>query len=197
MSSDFAASFPLCPARVHEAFGPAALAFAAIAVAQARGDVFWIREGWRSGALNPVGLSDFLDPASLLVAEVRDQSEGLAVMEEALRDGASRIVVAELSQPLGLTPGRRLQLAAKAGRSIGLCLIGEGMGSNAAETRWRCTPVFDAAATPADSTLHRWELIKNKSGTSGAWHVRWDRAARRLNLVSPVAERPGSAAAHG
>ena len=85
-----------------------------------------------------------------------------------------------------------MQLAAQAGHTTGLCLIPEGMGSNAAETRWHCSPVFDPTGGAADSTLQCWELIKNKSGTLGAWHVRWDAAARRLYVVSPAGERPGS-----
>lgn len=193
MQTDFFASFPLRSARVHEASGPGAWSFAAIAAAQTGGSVLWVREAWQPEAINPVGLGAFIDPARLLVAQTRDQTEGLAVMEEALRDGALPFVVIVLHQPLGLTPGRRLQLAAKAGGSTGLCLIPQGMGSNAAETRWQCTPVFD----PDDSTLLHWALKKNKSGTLGSWHVRWDAASRRLHVVSPAGERPGSAGASG
>lgn len=193
MSADLFDSFPLKASRVHEASGPAATAFAAVAAARLQGPVLWIREGWRTEILNPVAVAPFFDPARLLAAEVRDQTEGLAVAEEALRDGAVPFVVAELGQPLGLTPGRRLQLAAKAGKATGLCLIAEGAGSNAAETRWHCTPLCDDAEEGADdSTLQCWRLTKNKSGTSGAWHVRWDPASRRLRVVSPAVERPGS-----
>ena len=106
--------------------------------------------------------------------------------EEALRSGAVALVIVSLTKPLGLTEGRRLQLAAKEGKSIALALIPEGMGSNAAETRWRCIPHFDADDRAGDSTLQRWELIKNKSGTLGVWYVRWDRASRRLAMVSPA-----------
>ncbi|MFO7921380.1 MAG: hypothetical protein R6U99_11335 [Nioella sp.] len=187
MRSDFTSCFPLRKARVHEACGAGATGFAAIMAAQITGPVLWLREGWRAEMLNPVGLAAFLDPARVLVAQVKDQTEGLAVMEEALRDGAVPLVVIELGQPLDLTPGRRLQLAAKAGRTTGLCLIPEGMGSNAAETRWRCTPVLDAEGR-GDSTPQHWEIIKNKAGTLGAWHVRWDWAARRLDVVSPAGE---------
>jgi protein ImuA len=56
------------------------------------------------------------------------------------------------------------------------------MGSNAAETRWRCIPLFD----PEDSTLQSWELIKNKSGTIGAWTILWDAQAHRVIVVSEV-----------
>lgn len=172
--------FPLRTTRVHEACGPGASSFAAVCCVGVNG-VLWVREAWQSDVLNPVGLSAFFDPARLLMARTKDQTDSLAVAEEALRDGALPLVVVEITRPLDLREGRRLQLAAKAGNTTGLCLIPEGMGSNAAETRWHCAPVFD----PADSTLMRWQLIKNKSGTLGDWHVRWDAAAHRLDVVSP------------
>lgn len=150
-------------------------------------DLLWVREGWRSEQLNPLGFGGF-DPARLIMAETRNQTETLAVAEEALRDGVIAMVVLEITAPLSLTAGRRLQLAAKAGGATGVCLIPEGMGSNAAETRWRVAPVFD----PDDSTLQLWELIKNKSGTLGAWHVRWNAEARRVAVVSPAGNRPGA-----
>ena len=96
-----------------------------------------------------------------------------------------RLVIAEPQPPLSLTAGRRLQLAAEAGGTTGLMLIRDGQGSNAAETRWRCDPV---AAGP-DSTLHRWSLIKNKSGTIGFWTVDWNGATAAVHLVSPAGKR--------
>ncbi|WP_420344334.1 ImuA family protein [Paenirhodobacter sp.] len=180
-------AFPLRPARVHEACGPLAPSFAAAAGAQT-GHVLWLRESWRNEQINPLALSAYLDPAQILLITTRDQNETLAVAEEGLRDEISGLVVLELTAPIGLTVGRRLQLAAQAGKTTGLCLISEGMGSPAAETRWRCSAVRDAGATPRDSTLQCWELIKNKSGTIGSWHVRWSHSARRLSVVSPAGD---------
>lgn len=193
MESAFVSSFPLRTTRTHEACGPGASAFAAIAGARAGGMVLWVRESWQTEQLAPTGLSHFLDPARLLVAQAPSQIDALAVAEEALRDGSVALVVVELHEPIGLTPGRRLQLAAQAGHSTGLCLIPESMGSNAAETRWHCAPVYDEQGE--DSTLMRWKLIKNKSGTLGAWDVRWAHTAHRLDVVSPVGERPGNPSA--
>lgn len=187
---------PLRPARVHEACGPGAPGFAAVACAQSKGHLLWLRGYRQAGMLDPVGLSSICDPARVLVARTKDQSDMLAVAEEALRDGAVTLVVIEIDRPLDLREGRRLQLAANAGQATGLCLIPDGAGSPACETRWHCTPVLDLKGR-ADSTLMQWEIIKNKSGTLGVWHVRWDAAAHRLDVVSPVAQRPGSAAAPG
>ncbi|WP_178390791.1 hypothetical protein [Rhodovulum sulfidophilum] len=60
--------------------------------------------------------------------------------EEARRSGTVPLVVTELTKPLGLTPGRRLQLAARDGNATALSIIAEGAGSNAAETRWGNPP---------------------------------------------------------
>jgi len=130
-----------------------------------------------------------MDPQKLLLSKVKNQADGLAVAEEALRSGAVCLVVIELYQPLSFTAGRRLQLAAQAGPTTGLCIIPEGQGNNAAETRWRCSPVFDPVPIIAsqDSTLQRWEITKNKSGTLGTWDVSWDAQTRRINVVSKAA----------
>lgn len=180
-------AYPLLSGRVHEVCGPSAVSFVLWYAHQTDADLLWVRERWQNEILNPQGFDGF-DAARLLIAATGDQTDTLAVAEEALRDGSVALVVLEITTPLSLTAGRRLQLAAKAGGTTGLCLIPEGMGSNAAETRWHCAPVFD----PDDSTLQYWQLIKNKSGTVGAWHVRWDAEARRVAVVPPARKRPGS-----
>lgn len=180
-------AFPLRQTRVHEACGPSAIGLAAVAAAQV-GGALWVRPGWLPATVNPQAITNYIDPSRLLFARVRNQTEALAVAEEGLRDGALPLIIIELTAPISLTAGRRLQLAAQAGRVTGLCLISEGMGSPAAETRWRCTPVPDPENLSEDSTLQRWELIKNKSGTLGVWHVRWSRSAGRLIVVSSAGE---------
>ena len=189
MSIHLPSFFPLRTGRVHEVCGPASTGFAAIAAAG--GASLWIREAWLPEALNPLGLAPFLDPAQVLLARPKDQTDALAVAEEALKDGALPFVVLEITRPLDLREGRRLQLAARAGQTTGLCIIPEGMGSNAAETRWRAAPIYDPEQE--DSTLMRWEITKNKSGTIGAWNVCWNTQTHRLHVVPPVGERPGSA----
>ena len=188
MHATFSSTFPLRPARVHEVYGAGAIAFAAIV---ATGACPWIRESWHADTLAPQGLLPFCDPTQFLLARPKDQTDALAVAEEALKGGALPFVILEITHPLNFREGRRLQLAAKAGETTGLCLIPEGMGSNAAETRWRATPVFDAQnhhAAREDSTLMRWEIKKNKSGTIGVWNVRWNSKTRRVHVVSPSGE---------
>jgi protein ImuA len=178
--------FPPSTSRTHEVCGAGAYVFAFALAAQLTGHTMWIRENWDRTQINPTGFADFVEPAALTVCHTGNHSETLAAAEEALRSGAVSLVVMSLNNPLSLTEGRRLQLAARDGKSTGLAIISDGMGSNAAETRWRCTPVFDPHKTATDSTLQHWDLIKNKSGTDGAWYVRWDTASRRVTVVSPA-----------
>ena len=163
----------------------------------------WLMEDWRADQLNPVGLARFCDPGQLLMARMSDHKAMLACAEEALRSGAVSVVVAEVGKSLSFTAGRRLQLAAEEGGATGLLLIGEDMGNNAAESRWHCSPLFrqsgpgTAGFSSPDSTLQRWQLIKNKSGTIGYWDIIWDAEARRVIVVSEAGERPHFAAAAG
>lgn len=189
MTNDFAKCFPLRTGRTHEVCGPSTLPFvfalAGQTGAQTGSSIMWVHEDWQSEQINPTGFSSYIDPQNLLVAKAKNQTDVLAASEEALRSGAVGLVVMELSKPIGLTQGRRLQLAATAGKSTGLCIIPEGTGSNATETRWRCSSLFDAQ----DSTLQRWEIIKNKSGTLKTWDVKWDAQTRRVIVVSEAAQR--------
>ncbi|HEX9858661.1 MAG TPA: hypothetical protein VGA75_09915 [Paracoccaceae bacterium] len=171
--------------RVHEAEGRGRRAFALFQAARTPGTLIWILPshvpelpmlrglppgvGERLHLLRPVGETDLL-----------------WCIEEALRAAPVSLVIAEPSSPLSLTAGRRLQLAAEAGRTTGLMLIRGDAGSNAAETRWHCQPL---PSTAADSTLHRWALIKNKRGTLGSWVVNWNGASAAVHMVSEARQR--------
>lgn len=188
-------NFPLRTDRTHEVCGPSAPSFAVALGGYLAGTVLWICESWQRDHINPTGFAPHMDPQNLLFTKVKDQADGLAVAEEALRSGTVRLVVIELHQPFSFTAGRRLQLAAQTGAATGLCIIPEGQGNNAAGTRWCCSPVFDPAPIPdpQDSTLQRWEIIKNKSGTFATWDVTWDAQTRRIIVVSKTAQRTGYA----
>lgn len=184
MSADFSTCYPLRRGRAHEVCGPGATFFAVTCCNFTDKPVLWISAAWRRDGLNPLGLARYCDPGQLLLARAKAQIDLLAVSEEALRSEAVGLVITEIFEPLTLTHGRRLQLAAEAGRCTGLIITPEGMGSNAAETRWHCT-----ALPEGDSTLQRWSLTKNKSGTLTKWVTRWDAASRRIIVVSEARER--------
>jgi len=179
--------------RAHEATGPARRVFAALAAGRLSGPVLWVlRQGSHEG-LHPQGLAPFFDPARLVIARPRRAEDALWTAEEALRSGACPLVVAELDEAPALTPARRLNLAAEAGRASGagrmkgaplmLVLFARGAGSGAAETRWRAEQA-PGWATGGDGGgsgggsgggggAPRWRLerIKDKAGTPAAWEI--------------------------
>ena len=177
--------FDLRARRVHEAEGRGRRAFALFQAVRHTGPLVWILPahvpelpmlrglprgvGERLHVFRPIGETDLL-----------------WCIEEALRAAPVSLVIAEPEKPLSLTAGRRLQLAAEAGRTTGIMLIRGDAGSNATETRWNCEPI---ASTAADSTLHQWALIKNKQRTTGSWALNWNGASAALDLVSEARER--------
>jgi protein ImuA len=171
--------------RVHEAEGRGRRAFALFQAVRHPGPLVWIipahaRElpmlrglpqgvGERLHILRPLGETDLL-----------------WCVEETLRNPAVALVIAEPSNPMSLTVGRRFQLAAEAGRSTGLMLIQQDAGSNATQSRWLCEPL---PATAADSTLHHWSLTKNKKGTINGWIIDWNGATAAFHMVSEARQR--------
>lgn len=175
----------LMGARVHEAQGRGRRAFALFQAARHPGKVVWIQPDHAPQMLLPMGLPEGL-PARLILLRPKGETDLLWSLEETLRAAPVALVIAEPEKPLSLTAGRRLQLAAEAGRTTGLVLVRDGQGSHAAETRWLCEP---RAGMAADSTLHEWCLIKNKKGTIGRWVVNWNGASAAVHMVSATGER--------
>jgi protein ImuA len=159
----------LATGRVHEATGSGRRIFALALAARIAGPVLWAQDASARDALYGPGIARFFDPARLIVALPVGRLQILQVVEEALRSGAAPLVIAEVDAAPDLTESRRLQLAAGTGCGRGLILVPENrLCTNAAETRWRCTP-----RSGATETLQDWQIIKNKRGRLGSWHVRW------------------------
>lgn len=178
--------------RAHEVSGPARRTFAAMAAGRMTGPVLWAL-GRGAGAtgrmrLHPEGLWPFLDPARVVFARCpRSGVDALWAAEEALRSGAVPLVVVEPPRPPGLTPVRRLQLAAEAGgrapcaRRPPLCLIltPEGGSAAAVESRWRAEPApgwalgGPGAAGGVGQGPPRWRLAlaRDKAGPPGLWEA--------------------------
>ena len=139
--------------RVHEFCGSARHVLAALLMQAGpapTSPVLWIAPKWRSESLHPEGLAAFTDPGRMIFAEARQRQDLLWTMEEALRSGAVPLVIADLTEAPGLTPVRRLHLAAEAGMArqpetrapLGILLTpGEG-GAAGIESRWHmsCHP---------------------------------------------------------
>jgi len=147
---------------LHEVIGAeedaAAAGFCAVLLGRlsAGRPVLWCEAaGGRDGALYAPGLPAFgLDPARLVRLLARRDSEILWAMEEGLRSGALAAVLGAVDA-VPRAAGRRLQLAAEAGGSIGLLLRRPGTreASGAlAVTRWR---VVAAPAHPQSRQGYR------------------------------------------
>lgn len=177
--------FALAPSRVHEAEGPGRRSFALFQAARHAGALIWIIPGHAPHMPMLRGLPEGVGQRLHLIRPA-NETDLLWAAEECLRSEGVGLVIAEPEKPLSLIAGRRLQLAAEAGRTTGLMLIREGQGSNAAETRWHCAPI---AAARRDSTPHQWSINKNKKGTLGTWTVHWNGETAAVHPVSAAGER--------
>lgn len=139
-------STALVPRHVHEVQGASRRAFAARVAADLIGPVLWIAPGHGDAdgrRLNPNGLSAFFDPARVVLVLCPDVKTILQAGEDALRSGSVPLVVLDLPVRPGLTPGRRLNLAAETGKSTGLMLVPETRSG--AMTAWTVRRVIPCA----------------------------------------------------
>jgi protein ImuA len=192
-SADLPDPFALRAKRVHEAEGRGRRAFAWFQAARHQGPLVWIVPAHAPEMPMLRGLPQGVAERLHLLRPV-GETDLLWCVEETLRAAPIAFVIAEPAQHLSLTAGRRFQLAAEAGRTTGLMLVQTGAGSNATQTRWTCEP---AASPHPDSTLHRWQLTKNKEGTFGDWTVNWHGAAAAFDMVSTAGQRHQPATAPG
>ncbi len=161
----------LALARVHEACGPARRTLALWLAGRMRGPVLWIAPAWQAGALNPDGIADFADPGRFLFVTPRRAPDLLWCTEEALRAGAVPLVVADLPGVPGLTPVRRMQLAAEAGAKVGVAPLGllltpDPDGTRGVESRWHMAPDHQ-------DHIRRWRLQRRRARSQPphAWRV--------------------------
>ncbi|MFM2390984.1 MAG: hypothetical protein RLZZ437_2539 [Pseudomonadota bacterium] len=150
----FIGPLALARGRVHEFCGPSRRALAAMLMAQTTGPVIWALPAWQAERIYPCGLESFADPRRVIWALCRQPLDLLWSAEEVLRSGAAPLMVVECLSPPGLTPVRRLHLAAEAGTELAghrggagggvapmavLLTPGDG-GAAGVETRWQMAP---------------------------------------------------------
>jgi protein ImuA len=185
----------LARGRAHEIAGPARRAMALLLAARMTGAALWLSPAWTGERLAGDGVAEFLDPGRLVFGVACGASQLLWAAEEALRWGATPLVVAELPEPPGLTPVRRLHLAAEAGAARGagaplmlLLTPGDG-GAPGVETRWRIDP---APGWAADGRP-RWRIarLRSRMAPPAAWEMRRT-AGRRIEIELLAPERPPS-----
>jgi len=168
----------LARSRVHEVTGRAADGFILSVLGSAKGNVIWTGRQGRIASLCPLAMNRFFDPARLITCGCISRKEILWSTEQALRSRGAGFVVSEMRQGPNLRESRRLQLAAEAGRTVGLILIERGAQSSAAQTRWHCEP--------AEGEQWSWQLIKNKAGRRGTWQVKWKERGDEKGYVHMV-----------
>ncbi|MEM1386171.1 MAG: hypothetical protein AAF748_02650 [Pseudomonadota bacterium] len=160
--------------RAHEICGNARRLLAALIAAAVEGPVFWIAPSWSTDRLNPEALVPLFDPGRLIFVEPKRAEDLLWCLEEVLRSGAVPLAVADLPEPPGLTPVRRLHLAAETGAGeapggpLALLLTpGEG-GAPGVETRWQISSAHRASGPPCWA-LHR---LRARHAKEQSWRLR-------------------------
>lgn len=138
-----------------------------------------------------------LTPGRLLLAEVATAADALWVLEEGLASGSLALAIGLIDE-IGLTPARRLSLAAAAKRTP--CLLVTGARSapaGATATRWRTGPApgadhpLDAAAPGAirfEVALERCRRAP-QAATMAPVSLEWCDEAYRFRLAAGVADR--------
>ena len=164
----------LVRARAHEASGPSRHLFALLVGGMTEGPVLWLRPTWSRDVIFGDGARAFLDPGRIVFGAARTANEILWAAEEALRTGLMPLVVIELAEPPGLTPVRRLHLAAEEGAGRGAAplplILTPGRGGAAGvETRWH----LEAAPGLARDGVARWRLsrLRARSAPEASWEM--------------------------
>ncbi len=173
-------------ARVHEACGNARRFLAVLIAARLKGPVYWIAPAWQAERLNPDGLMRLMDPGRITFLDPVRAEDLLWCMEECLRSGAVPLVVADLPAPPGLTPVRRLHLAAETGaaetglRPLGLLLTPGQGGAQGIETRWHIAGDHCPGGDPG----WRLDRLRARTAPQHSWRVVPDGRGFRLQACA-------------
>jgi len=162
----------LARARAHEFCGPARRTLALIVARATEGPVFWVHPAWNHDRLHAKGILQFINPGRITFVAPKRPEDLLWCTEEILRAGCVPLVVCELPGIPGLTPVRRLHLAAEtAARErkmspLGLLLIPGQGGAQGVESRWHMKPAHSEVRT-------QWRLERRRARTDPpkAWDV--------------------------
>lgn len=193
-------------AALHEVFAApghegAATGFAAGIAARmaAQKPLLWIRQDYSAlefGELSATGLLEFgLDPARVFLFSAANAEDALRAAQDALSCAALGCVVIEIPgapKILDLVASRRLTLAsAQKNVSALLLRLAATPDASTAETRW----LIRAAQSNNEAPAFNAELIRNRSGQTGAWVMEWNSdetgfAQDRGAVVSAPCDRP-------
>ena len=176
-SLTFLPSLNLTLGRVHEFCGIARWRMALWVAAATDSQVFWIAPGWSGHRLHMEAVSEVLNPGRLTFISAKRPEDILWSMEEILSSGALPLCIAEVTEAPGLTPIRRLHLAAETGGTttarapLGVLLTPGGGGAPGVESRWQIT-----------SDMPGWQLARTRArmAPEARWSVGPDRIPRPL-----------------
>lgn len=179
--------FRLDAGRTHEACGATRRRLALWVAAQTQGPVVWVRPAWHPDRLHMAGVRAEIDPARLIFVDLDRTEDMLWSVEETLRTGAVPLVICDLPDPPGLTPVRRLHLAAEAGGTasgqapLALLLTPGAGGAPGVESRWRLDPTHGTAAAG-------WHLmrLKARDAPPASWTVTRGATGRPMLFDSPA-----------
>ncbi len=136
------------------------------------------------------GIAALWPNAPLLMVVPRSLADALWTMESALKSGALGGVLGFI-ETATLTQSRRLDFAARDGRTPGFLLRRNGNGLSAARRRWRIVAMpsmpaaFDAAA-PGPVRLQA-ELVRQRDGPPGDWILEHDAATGSFTVAARLA----------
>jgi protein ImuA len=176
-----------------------AVLFVAGLAARLGGSVLWClrRRDLFAPGLSAAGLH----PDRILFVETWRESDVLPVLEEGLRGSGLAAVVGEVAR-FGLTPSRRLQLAAERSGVTALVLrrwraAAPEAEPTAAATRWRVTPAPSSPLPAPGVGRARWhvELLRCRGAEPRSWLLEACDAQGRLALSPDLADRPHPQAA--
>ena len=182
---------------VETAVAAAAFVAALITPLARKGAVVWVM---RRDDLHAPGLFGLGFPTrSLVQVRVRDETQGLAVLEDALGCAGVVAAVGEI-ESIDLTAGRRFQLACERHGALGFAIRRRPFGGpakrsasgSASATRWT---VASAPSDPEPGEFGlgapRWRvgLDRCRGGRSGAWIMEKTDEPYPLRVVADLADR--------
>ena len=139
------------------------------------GTVMWVST---CRTLFPPALKIFgVQPDRIIFVDLKKETDVLWAMEEALKCGALKAVVGELTE-MSFIASRRLQLAVEQSKVTGFVLRNniKKTSNSACVSRWKITSI---PGVPIDDLpgvgYPQWrvELLRIRNGRSGVWDVRW------------------------
>ena len=166
--------------RVHAFCGKASIGLLVALAGKASGPLLWCCLSDAEEQLYMEGARQFgLQPERAILARCETRASLLATVETALASGAVPVTVAVLEDSCDRLAGRRLQLAAQRGGSLGLVGVRGRDSLGWAETAWNARPLSTRGSR------ERWHLglIRSRRSVTRSWNLEWEANETALRLA--------------